>query len=150
MGITLLDDDGSNDDLKRGASNRMPPYLRHARPDLRTIDDDILSHPHRDDVELLPDIFDAYQIRNVWDSGRSNPTCGYRAFLERTAAEPGAYTMTLFLMPALTKRPLTSRHAMDQQSPRRFLKFLVRRGLDSGLMAVSVGPRQSGLVVVRD
>ena len=59
------------------------------RPDLQVIDHLILSHPHRDHVELLPDLFDAYQVRNVWDSGRVYDSCGYRAFLDRVRSEPG-------------------------------------------------------------
>jgi len=52
-------------------------------------DDLILSHPHRDHVELLPDLFAAYQVRQVWDSGRVNDICGYRAFIEAVRDEPG-------------------------------------------------------------
>lgn len=92
--FALLYDGGSNDDLQRGPRNRLLAYLRHVRPDLRAIDHIILSHPHRDHVELLPDIFDAYEVRNVWDSGRNNPTCGYRAFLEWVAAEQGVIYRT--------------------------------------------------------
>jgi len=87
--FTLLYDAGSNDDTRRGSANRVLAYLRHVRPNLQTIDHVILSHPHRDHVELLPDIFDAYQIRHVWDSGRNNPICGYRAFLDRVTREAG-------------------------------------------------------------
>jgi beta-lactamase superfamily II metal-dependent hydrolase len=77
--FTLVYDGGSNDDLAREASNRMLAYLRTVAPTLTTIDHVILSHPHRDHVELLPDLFEAYQIRQVWDSGRINDICGYRA-----------------------------------------------------------------------
>jgi competence protein ComEC len=87
--FTLLYDGGSNDDLARGPSNRVTAYLRKVRPNLRRIDHLILSHPHRDHVELLPDVLGAYEVRHVWDSGRYNPICGYRAFLERVADEPG-------------------------------------------------------------
>jgi beta-lactamase superfamily II metal-dependent hydrolase len=48
----------------------------------------ILSHPHRDHVELLPDLFGTYQIAQVWDSGRNNDVCGYRAFLSAVQDEP--------------------------------------------------------------
>lgn len=87
--FTLLYDGGSNDDLARGSTNRLLAFLRLAHPALRRIDYLVLSHPHRDHVELLPDIFDQYDIGQVWDSGRVNPICGYRAFLERVAIEPG-------------------------------------------------------------
>lgn len=82
-GFTLLYDGGSNDDTARGSRNRLTAYLRHARPSLTTIDHVILSHPHRDHVELLPDVLASYTIGNVWDSGATNPICSYRAFLRQ-------------------------------------------------------------------
>lgn len=88
-GFTAVYDGGSNDDTARGDRNRLLAYLRQLRPDLQTIDHLILSHPHRDHVELLPDLFAAYQVRHVWDSGRTHPICGYRAFIEAVIAEPG-------------------------------------------------------------
>jgi len=84
--FALLYDAGSNDDLARGAGNRVVAYLRAAEPDLKTIDHVILSHPHRDHVELLADVIAMYEIRNVWDSGVVNPVCGYRRFLDAVAA----------------------------------------------------------------
>lgn len=87
--FTLVYDAGSNDDLARGSNNRFLAYLRRVRPDLQVIDHLILSHPHRDHVELMPDLFDAYQVRNVWDSGRLYDICGYRAFLGKVRHEPG-------------------------------------------------------------
>ena len=87
--FTLVYDGGSNDDLALGSGNRFLAYLRRVRPDLQVIDHVILSHPHRDHVELLPDLFDAYQVRNVWDSGRVYDICGYRAFLQKISVEPG-------------------------------------------------------------
>ena len=86
--FTLIYDAGSNDDYATGPGNRFRAYLRRVRPDLQVIDHLILSHPHRDHVELLPDLFDAYQVRNVWDSGRVHDICGYRSFLTKVAAEP--------------------------------------------------------------
>jgi competence protein ComEC len=56
---------------------------------LTTIDNLILSHPHRDHVELLADLFAAYDVHQVWDSGRVNDICGYRAFLTAVRDEPG-------------------------------------------------------------
>lgn len=87
--FTLIYDGGSNDDDAKGPRNRLLAYLRKIRPNLQVIDHLILSHPHKDHVELLPDLFDAYQIRNVWDSDRVNDICMYRAFLSKIAAEPG-------------------------------------------------------------
>lgn len=84
----LLYDGGSNDDLARGEANRLVRYLRQAAPDLTVVDHVILSHPHRDHVELLPDVLETYDVRNAWDSGALNPICGYRAFLTAIAEEP--------------------------------------------------------------
>jgi hypothetical protein len=57
------------------------PHAHHHRP----CDP---GHPHRDHVELLPDLFGTYQIAQVWDSGRNNDVCGYRAFLSAVQDEP--------------------------------------------------------------
>lgn len=87
--FTLLYDAGSQDDLATGPDNRVVAYIRAVRPDLRTIDHLVLSHPHKDHVELMPDVFDAFVIRNVWDSGAVNQTRGYCRFLRAVAAETG-------------------------------------------------------------
>lgn len=87
--FALVYDAGSNDDTARGGSNRMLAFMKHVAPSLATIDHVILSHPHRDHVELLPDLLSAYQVRQVWDSGRVNDICGYRAFLTAVRDEPG-------------------------------------------------------------
>jgi competence protein ComEC len=87
--FAMVYDAGSNDDLARGADNRMLTYLRLVAPSLSRIDHVVLSHPHRDHVELLPDLFGQYQVGHVWDSGRLNDICGYRAFLTAVRSEPG-------------------------------------------------------------
>jgi beta-lactamase superfamily II metal-dependent hydrolase len=87
--FTLIYDAGSNDDLARGPRNRMLAYMHAVAPSLMTIDHLILSHPHRDHVELLPDLFASYEVREVWDSGRINDICGYRDFLTAVRDEPG-------------------------------------------------------------
>jgi beta-lactamase superfamily II metal-dependent hydrolase len=43
--FTLIYDGGSNDDLARGAGNRMLAYIKAVVPTLTTIDEMILSHP---------------------------------------------------------------------------------------------------------
>jgi beta-lactamase superfamily II metal-dependent hydrolase len=73
--FNLLYDGGSNDDLARGASNRVVAYLKAIDPTLTTINHVVLSHPHRDHVELLPDVISAYTVNDVWDSGAVNPIC---------------------------------------------------------------------------
>jgi len=89
--FTLLYDAGSNDDFGRGDADRVLAYLRAVRPDLRRIDHVILSHPHKDHVEMMDDMLGAYDIGAVWDSGALNDTCGYRAFLDAVAEKRIAY-----------------------------------------------------------
>lgn len=84
--FTLLYDGGSNDDTALGADNRLVDYLQALHPELRRIDVVVLSHPHRDHVELLGEVVERYEIGSVWDSGRTNPICGYRAFVTAVAA----------------------------------------------------------------
>lgn len=88
-GFALLYDAGSQDDLADGLENRVVAYIRAVRPDLRVLDHVILSHPHKDHLELMPDVFDAFEVRNVWESGRVNSTAGYCRFLRKVATEPG-------------------------------------------------------------
>jgi competence protein ComEC len=86
--FALVYDAGSNDDLAIGAKNRFVAYLKTVKPDLHRIDHVILSHPHRDHVELLADVLSSYEVAEVWDSGAVNPICGYRRFVQAVADEP--------------------------------------------------------------
>jgi len=88
-GFTMLYDGGSQDDLADGPDNRIVAYIQAVRPGLQVIDHLVLSHPHKDHLELLPDIFDRFQVRNVWDSGTVNKTRGYCRFLKKVSTEPG-------------------------------------------------------------
>ena len=87
--FSMLYDGGSQDDLAKGPDNRIIAYLKAIKPNLQTIDHLVLSHPHKDHVELLPDVFDKFIIKNVWDSGTVNLTVGYCNFLKKVAAENG-------------------------------------------------------------
>lgn len=103
--FVLLYDGGSNDDLALGPQNRLLAYLERIlgpsggpgcragddtpRPE-RRIDHVVLSHPHRDHVELLPDVLRCYAVSNVWDSGAEADTGAYAAFAAAIAAERGA------------------------------------------------------------
>jgi len=87
--FTLVYDAGSNDDRSKGPNNRFLAYLRYVRPDLKRIDHVVLSHPHQDHVILLPDLFSAFQIGQVWDSGTTLDTCSYQEFLAAVSTEPG-------------------------------------------------------------
>lgn len=88
-GFALVYDAGSQDDLADGSSNRVVSYIKAVRPDLHVIDHVILSHPHKDHLELMPDVFKTYTVKNVWDSGTVNKTRGYCRFLKAVAAMPG-------------------------------------------------------------
>ena len=88
--FTLLYDAGSNDDLARGNGNRVLAYLATLTPRITRIDHVILSHPHRDHVELLPDVLRKYPVGDVWDSGATTEICGYRNFLQEIAAHPAS------------------------------------------------------------
>jgi competence protein ComEC len=88
-GFTMLYDGGSQDDLAAGDDNRILAYIDAVHPGLQTLDHLVLSHPHKDHLELLPDVFDRYAIKNVWDSGTVNPTNGYCRFLKKVRSEPG-------------------------------------------------------------
>lgn len=87
--FAMLYDGGSQDDLAKGKDNRVVAYIKAVRPALTTLNHLILSHPHKDHVELLPDVFDQYVIKNVWDSGRVNLTVGYCKFLTKVTQEAG-------------------------------------------------------------
>jgi hypothetical protein len=67
----------------------MLAYIKTVAPSLTTLDDVVLSHPHTDRVLLMFDLFSAYQVREVWDSGRVNDVCGYQVFIEAVYDEPG-------------------------------------------------------------
>jgi len=81
-GFAVLYDGGSNDDLARGSNNRLMAFLSAAYPNLARIDHVILSHPHRDHVELLPDVMNTLDVGDIWDSGAINDICGYRTFID--------------------------------------------------------------------
>jgi beta-lactamase superfamily II metal-dependent hydrolase len=84
----LVYDAGSNDDTVIGKNNRFTSYLRATEPDRQSLEHVLLSHPHRDHVELLADVVLEYQVDNVWEPGLVNPICGYRRFLEALSQRP--------------------------------------------------------------
>ena len=88
-GFTMLYDGGSQDDLASGNDNRILAYIQSVHPGLQTLDHLVLSHPHKDHLELLPDILERLAVRNVWDSGTVNKTRGYCRFLKKVELEPG-------------------------------------------------------------
>lgn len=86
--FTLIYDGGSNDDLALGDNNRLLAYLATLTPAIARIDHLLLSHPHRDHVELLPDLLSKLPVSHLWDSGRVYDICGYRSFLRKVADNP--------------------------------------------------------------
>lgn len=86
--FALVYDAGSNDDLGTGERNRFVAYVRAVKPMLQKIDHVVLSHPHRDHVELLADVVSTWTVANVWDSGVVNDICGYRRFIQAVADSP--------------------------------------------------------------
>lgn len=86
--FALLYDAGSNDDMARGDNNRTLAYLNTLQPPLQKLTHVVLSHPHRDHVELLPDVVTRLKPSEVWNSGAYNDICGYRNFLFAIAADP--------------------------------------------------------------
>lgn len=87
--FAMLYDGGSQDDLAKGKDNRIVAYIKAASPTLKTLNHLVLSHPHKDHVELLPDVFDKFEIKHVWDSGTVNLTRGYCNFLSKVTQEVG-------------------------------------------------------------
>lgn len=87
--FALLYDAGSQDDLHDGDENRVVAYIEAVRPGLARINHLILSHPHKDHLQLMPDIFRRFEVDHVWESGRVNKTDGYCHFLKAAMAEPG-------------------------------------------------------------
>jgi competence protein ComEC len=88
--FALLYDAGSQDDLHHGDENRVVAYIKAARPGLTRLDHVILSHPHKDHLQLMPEVFEQFEVKDVWESGRVNKTDGYCHFLKAVMAEPGA------------------------------------------------------------
>lgn len=83
--FTMIYDGGSNDDLRDERSNRLTAYLRAVRPDLRNV---LLSHAHRDHVELLPDVLNDYEVHDVWEPGVLAKVCAYQRFVHALSTHP--------------------------------------------------------------
>src|SRR3546814_5681190 len=97
--FALRYDAGSQDDLHDGDENRVVAYIAAVRPALARIDHLILSHPHKDHLQLMPDIFRRFQVAQVWESGRVNKTDGYCHFLKAAMAEPSVDRKSTRLTP---------------------------------------------------
>lgn len=118
--FALLYDAGSQDDLHGGDENRVVAYIKAVKPGLARLDHVILSHPHKDHLQLMPAVFETFQVRHVWDSGRVNRTDGYCHFLKAVEAEAGVQyhdaiasnaTRTVTFTGSGCKGPVTVRQA---------------------------------------
>lgn len=86
--FSLVYDAGSNDDL---TGNRFLDILDEVAADTTAIDHLIISHPHRDHISMLPDLLEAMQVSDIWDSGVFYGTCIYQQVVERIADEGARY-----------------------------------------------------------
>lgn len=163
--FTLVYDGGSNDDLARGTNNRLLAYLQVVVPTLTTIDHLVLSHPHRDHVELFPDILQTYAVRHVWDSGRLHDICGYRVFLNAVRDEPGVEYHTAMQDFGSRDYPFVAKRCYGQPLPvetvsvphaSRINEFPVALGQDASMTflyadgAQHSSPNENSLVVRLD
>lgn len=90
--FALLYDAGSQDDNRTGLTrNRVVAFIKKVHPNLTRLNHVILSHAHKDHLSLMPDVFNAFVVDNVWDSGRLYDSCGYRTFLLKVVAEGAKY-----------------------------------------------------------
>lgn len=137
--FTLVYDAGSNDDRVLGADNRMLAYMNEVVPGLDTIDHVILSHPHRDHVELMPDLFARYVVRQVWDSGRLNDICGYRAFLSAVRDEPGVAYHTATQDAGTGSQPFVAKTCYGQALPAETLQVVHASRIDQTPVTLGQG-----------
>ncbi|MDA1371796.1 MAG: MBL fold metallo-hydrolase [Proteobacteria bacterium] len=136
--FSLLYDGGSNDDLARGADNRLLAYLNHYHADLATIDHVMLSHPHRDHVELLADVVNSYQIRHVWNSGVNYNDCGYRAFLQAVEAEPAVIYHDALRDHIVSTLEFNARRCYGEQIPQQTFTFSHGARIDESIVTLGV------------
>jgi competence protein ComEC len=59
----------------------------------------VLSHPHNDHGVLLADVLHCYDVANVWNTGTTNDTGFYHAFLEAVAGDAGLTYHTATAIP---------------------------------------------------
>jgi competence protein ComEC len=87
--FTMLFDAGSKEDVADKKKNRVVAFLKERHPDVKVIDHVVLSHAHRDHVNLMADVLRRYEVRHVWEPGVVHQTCPYRGFIEAVAREEG-------------------------------------------------------------
>jgi beta-lactamase superfamily II metal-dependent hydrolase len=137
--FVLLFDGGSNDDLATGDGNRVVAYLRTLTPSITRIDDLLLSHPHRDHVELLPDVFAKFEVARVWNSGAYNDICGYRHFLEAVAVEPAVQYHTATQGAGNETVELGKKNCYGTEEPEHTITLLHQGRIDNTQISLGQG-----------
>ncbi|GGY84740.1 hypothetical protein GCM10011613_32200 [Cellvibrio zantedeschiae] len=89
--FNVIYDGGTQDDGARMPDNRLINFIQHHQPALKRIDHLIVSHPHKDHISLLPDLFSNFKVANVWDSGADYNSCIYAEFLSAVRASDAEY-----------------------------------------------------------
>lgn len=89
--FNVIYDGGTQDDGARMPNNRLINFIQHHKPELKNIDHLIVSHPHKDHISLLPDVFSTFIVDNVWDSGVDSKSCIYAEFLSAVRASSAEY-----------------------------------------------------------
>jgi competence protein ComEC len=145
QGFALLYDAGTNDDLARGGGNRVIAYLKALDPQLRRIDHLILSHPHRDHVELMPDVLAQYDVGNVWNSGAFNNICGYRHFLEAVATEPSVKYHTATQDTGSEPVELGKKKCYTVQEPKHTISLPHQARIDDTAQSLGAGAKMTFL-----
>ena len=137
--FVLLYDAGSNDDTGRGNANRTIAYLKTLSPALTSIDHVILSHPHRDHVELMPEVITQFKPHEVWNSGAYNDICGYRNFLLAIAADPSVqyHTATQDVGPEAVE--LSKKNCYGDDQPQQTVTLTHAKRIDNAEIALGQG-----------
>jgi beta-lactamase superfamily II metal-dependent hydrolase len=137
--FTLVYDAGSNDDDAQGPRNRMLAFVHAVAPTLTTLDHVILSHPHTDHVVLMADLLKAYQVRHLWDSGRINDVCGYRALIQAVTEEPGLAYHTAVQDGGTRDYAFSAADCLGVQLPAATLHVPLADRIDNGPIPLGVG-----------
>jgi competence protein ComEC len=134
--FVLLYDAGSNDDTARGNANRTIAYIKTLSPAVTSIDHVILSHPHRDHVELMPNVITQFKPHEVWNSGAYNDICGYRNFLLAVAADPSIeyHTATQDVGPEAV--PLSKKTCYGDDQPQQTVTLTHAKRIDNEEIAL--------------
>jgi beta-lactamase superfamily II metal-dependent hydrolase len=135
----LLYDAGTNDDLARGPDNRVASYLAAFENPITRIDHVLLSHPHRDHVELLPDVIERFEIGSFWDSGAYNDICGYRRLLSAIAQKPSIKYYTARRGAGAETLTLRAKKCYGTPEPRRSITLVHQGRIDDGVVTLGEG-----------